>query len=386
MSEALRRRHASSAAWPLRPLGDLCDVLDYMRRPITRSARETGQYPYFGATGILDYVSRYLFDEPLVLVGEDGAKWKSGDQTAFVVTGKFWVNNHAHVLRPHRSELLDDWLAYCLRTLDLSEFVTGITVPKLTQRRLREIPIPLPPLSEQERIIRLLDEADALRKLRAEADRRMADFIPALFHEMFGDPVTNPKGWQVKRLGEVTEIVGGGTPSKTIPTYWDGDVVWVTPSDLPPLGTGPVGIEDGARRLTAAGVEGSSATLLPAGTILFSSRATIGKIAIATTTLTTNQGFVNLTPGPKVLSRFLAQLLFECREALECLSSSTTFREVGRGAVRGFPVPIPPLTHQKRFEALATAAEDVFAIARKTTIRSATLFQALLQRAFQDDL
>ncbi|MCP9816374.1 restriction endonuclease subunit S [Synechococcus sp. GreenBA-s] len=135
--------------WVDKMLGELCDILDSRRSPITKRDRAPGDVPYYGATGIQDYVSDFIFDEPLVLVGEDGAKWGSGDKTAYAVSGKSWVNNHAHVLRPHRELLTDYWLISYLVHADLSPFVSGLTVPKLNQANLREIPIPLPPLQVQ---------------------------------------------------------------------------------------------------------------------------------------------------------------------------------------------------------------------------------------------
>ena len=135
--------------WVEKPLGDLCDILDNQRKPITKRDRVAGDIPYYGATCIQDYVKDFIFDEPLVLVGEDGAKWKSGDKTAFAVSGKCWVNNHAHVLRPHRDKITDYWLISFLTHSDLTPFVSGLTVPKLNLRLLREIPIPLPPISIQ---------------------------------------------------------------------------------------------------------------------------------------------------------------------------------------------------------------------------------------------
>ena len=108
------------AGWQIKPLGELCDILDNLRKPITKSLRIEGIYPYYGATGILDYVESFLFNEALVLVGEDGAKWASGENTAFPVTGKCWVNNHAHVLRPHRDKIIDKWLINYLLHSDLS--------------------------------------------------------------------------------------------------------------------------------------------------------------------------------------------------------------------------------------------------------------------------
>lgn len=181
--------------WQIKPLGDLCDILDHKRKPITKSDRVAGPYPYYGATCIQDYVADFLFDEPLVLVGEDGAKWGPGEATAFPVSGKVWVNNHAHVLRPRRSVLLDNWLIHYLNHSDLTEWVSGVTVPKLNQGNLREIPILLPPLPEQRRIVGILDEAFAaiatakantetnLRNARAILDPAFGEIVARLTAE-----------------------------------------------------------------------------------------------------------------------------------------------------------------------------------------------------------
>ena len=134
-----------SMSFQTRPLGELCDVLDSKRKPITKKDRVPGEFPYYGATGILNHVEDFIFDEKLVLIGEDGAKWGAGENTSFTAEGKYWVNNHAHVIRPHRNIVLDEWIIYHLNHNDLSPFITGLTVPKLNQGKLREIPIPLPP-------------------------------------------------------------------------------------------------------------------------------------------------------------------------------------------------------------------------------------------------
>ena len=162
------------AHWEAKPLSDVCEILDSRRRPVTKKDRRAGEYPYYGATGIVDYVDEFIFDEPLVLVGEDGAKWGSGEGTAFSVDGRCWVNNHAHVLRPIRAKLLDDWLVYYLVHEDLSPFVSGLTVPKLNQGNLREIPVPLPPLAEQRRIVAILDEAfEAIATAKANTEKNL---------------------------------------------------------------------------------------------------------------------------------------------------------------------------------------------------------------------
>ena len=123
--------------WHTQPLGAITDILDSQRKPVTKRDRKSGPYPYYGATGVLDYVDDYIFDEPLILVGEDGAKWGSGENSAFAIDGRCWVNNHAHVLRPHRDVIVDRWLIYFLNHSDLSKYISGLTVPKLNQGRLR---------------------------------------------------------------------------------------------------------------------------------------------------------------------------------------------------------------------------------------------------------
>ncbi|MEY5016771.1 MAG: hypothetical protein RIS92_3129 [Verrucomicrobiota bacterium] len=200
--------------WKTVPLGELCDVLDHKRKPITKRDREAGEYPYYGATGVLDHVAGYLFDEPLVLVGEDGAKWASGENTAFAVEGKIWVNNHAHVLRPHRNTLLDSWLIYHLNHTDLTEFVSGLTVPKLNQGSLREIPVPIPPLAEQQRIVGLLDEAfEGLATAKANAEKNLQN-ARALFESHLQSVFTQRgPGWVEKRLGDLSRINYGYTES-----------------------------------------------------------------------------------------------------------------------------------------------------------------------------
>jgi len=152
-----------------------------MRKPITKSDRKAGKYPYYGATGILDHVEGYIFDEKLVLVGEDGAKWDIGDQTAFIADGKYWVNNHAHVLRPQREKIVDEFLVGVLNAIDLSPFITGVTVPKLNQEKLRSIDIPLPPLEIQKKMIEGMEKEkeiiEANKKLIGIMEQKIADVL-----------------------------------------------------------------------------------------------------------------------------------------------------------------------------------------------------------------
>ena len=156
--ERERERAYNLNNWKWVKLAEVCEILDSKRKPITQKDRIDWPYPYYWATWIVDYVNDYLFDEKLVLIWEDWAKWGSGDNTAFSVEGKIWVNNHAHVLRPFREQLCDDFLIYYLLIKDLSEYITGTTVPKLNQEKLKNIEIPLPDLETQSQIVSHLDQ------------------------------------------------------------------------------------------------------------------------------------------------------------------------------------------------------------------------------------
>ena len=162
-SELIHPPFAIPQSWEWVRLGAICEILDSKRKPVAKSKRKPGPYPYYGATCIQDFVSDFIFDEPLVLLGEDGAKWGKGDKSAFCVDGKIWVNNHAHVLRPCDG-INHIYLVCTLDILDLMPYVTGTTVPKLNQEKMCDIQIPLPPLAEQKRIVAKIEELRAVIK------------------------------------------------------------------------------------------------------------------------------------------------------------------------------------------------------------------------------
>lgn len=194
--------------WEYKKLGDCTQILDSQRKPVTKRDRKSGIYPYYGATGIQDYVDKYIFDGRFVLVGEDGAKWSSFTQSAFIIEGKTWVNNHAHVLRTN-DFLVDSFLVYFLNYSDLDSYISGAIIRKLTQASLRNIDIPLPPKSTQLAIVSELDKINELIRLKKEQLKDFDNLAQSLFYEMFGDPVENEKGWEVKKLIEVSTLING---------------------------------------------------------------------------------------------------------------------------------------------------------------------------------
>lgn len=160
-----------------------------------------------------------------------------------------------------------------------------------------------------------------------------------------------PDGWEWNKLGDITTIVGGGTPRTNIKEYWEnGNIIWLSPTDLGNIGE-IISINNSKTKITKLGLEKSSAKLLPIGTVLFSSRATIGKIAINEIEVSTNQGFTNFICKNLLLNKYLAFCLNRFTSDITDLSNSTTFKEVSKSSLKDFKIPLPPLEEQKRIVA-----------------------------------
>lgn len=208
--------------WRIETLGNCVDILDSQRIPLNNEEREnriqgkalSELYPYYGATQQVGYIDDYLFDEELILLGEDGVLFYDRDKTkAYIASGKFWVNNHAHVLRAKNGNL-NRFINYYLNIFDYHGYVNGATRLKLTQSNMKEIPIPLPPLPQQEKIVSVLDTASALVEKQKTLLEQYDLFLKSKFIEMFGDPVKNPMGWEVVKLKDLTSKIGSGATPK----------------------------------------------------------------------------------------------------------------------------------------------------------------------------
>lgn len=188
---------------------DCCQILDSMRVPVTASDREEGEYPYYGANGIQDYVADYIFDDELVLLAEDGGNFGSKEKPiAYRVSGKCWVNNHAHVLKP-KDGLDVDYLCYSLMFYKVGGMVNGATRQKLTQAAMCKMQIPLRSMDEQKFIVDELNRIIRIKEQRQQELQLLDHLIKARFVEFFGDPVLNEKGWITKPLLDMGNCKNG---------------------------------------------------------------------------------------------------------------------------------------------------------------------------------
>ena len=292
------------------------------------------------------------------------------------------------VLRPNRAVIEPRYLFY--RTLT-PEFVTaltarvrGISYPAVSDKDVKQVEVPLPPLAEQRRIVEILDRADDLRRLRAEADARANRILPSLFVRMFGDPATNSMHWPIKRIGEVCDIVSGTTPRTERPEFWGGGIPWATPKDLSEFDGWS--LDRTARTLTEEGLASCSAAMVPEGSVLLSSRAPIGLVAVAGMPMCTNQGFKNLVCGPDVDPWYLFGWCRIRTTYLQSLGRGATFKEISKRIVESIELPLPPMQRQRRFRSRLMNLTSVHRARIQSARRIANLFRVLLGRAFSGSL
>ena len=218
--------------WEEKTLGKVCMNLDSMRVPITKSKRESGDIPYYGASGIVDHVADYIFNEDLLLVSEDGANLLARTYPiAFSISGKTWVNNHAHVLR--FSEMTSQkFIEYYLNSISLDPYVSGMAQPKLNQKSLNSIAVPFPTIREQQRIVAILDEAFAgIAAAVANTEKNLAN-ARELFESYLNNVFTQKgEGWVEKPLAELCNIKHGfAFKSEFFSNH--GDYIMLTPGNF----------------------------------------------------------------------------------------------------------------------------------------------------------
>lgn len=193
-------------------LGDVCKILDSQRKPISKSKRVFGSYPYYGANGIQDYVDGYIFDGTYLLIGEDGSVInKDNSPVLHWVSGQFWVNNHAHILSDIKDAAILKYLYYVLHTIDVSDIVRGVP-PKLNQENLKNIVLPIPSLAKQQEIVSHLDTFTTLiSNLESELDMRRKQYEHYRNQLLDFDGV---EGVEWKTIEDIAEIGTGSSNTK----------------------------------------------------------------------------------------------------------------------------------------------------------------------------
>lgn len=190
--------------------------------------------------------------------------------------------------------------------------------------------------------------------------------------------------WKTARLEEVAQVMGGGTPSRTEKAYFGGGIAWATPTDITALDQ--LYISKTKETITEAGLQSSSTKLMPAGAVLLTSRATIGFTAVSQVPICTNQGFINFICGHELVPEYLAYWLRTQKAKMIQHAGGTTFKEIGRGAIKKFEIPVPPLPEQHRIADLLTRADGIVRLRREAEKKAAELIPALFIDMFGDPM
>lgn len=362
-----------------------------MRRPVTECDRRVGPFPYFGANGQQGTINEYIFDEPLVLLAEDGGHFGNpGRGIAYRIAGKTWVNNHAHVLRPKQGLDLD-FLCRVLENYDVTPFVTGTTRGKLTKAGASEVPIPLPPLPEQRRIAAILDQADALQAKRREALAQLDSLTQSIFIEMFGDPCTNPKQWAYKEVGQLASKFSDGPFGSNLKSshytergvrvirlqnigigeFIDNDKAYVSEEHFSSLRKHEC--RPGDLLIGTLGDPNLRACLQPDWLPIALNKADC----------------VQLRPDAKLAdSAYICTLLNHPSTELmaqELMHGQTRVR-ISMGRLRGLRVPVPPVALQQEFAKRVASVESFKSNQRVSQAELSALFASLQHRAFRGAL
>ena len=257
------------------------------------------------------------------------------------------------VISAKQDKILPELLPFVIQNDDFFDYAVGKSAGSLSPRvkwsHLKEYEFNLPSLSQQKELANLLwhfvDAKEAYEDLIYQTD----ELVKSQFIEMFGDPINNDRGWDYKTFPEVTEIVLGSTPSTKKPEYWEGELKWITPAELTDTS---FYVYDTEKHITELGAKDAGLKICPAETVLFSTRAPIGKTAIAGTDMYCNQGFKNFVCGPQIRPVYLYYLLTLKKDYFEGLGTGTTFKELSRGRLEKVSISVPPIDLQQGFEEL----------------------------------
>ena len=322
---------------------------------------ESGNIPVYGGNGILSYCNSYNTEGESLIIGRVGAYCGN----VFYENKKCWISDNA-ILAKAKTNVSCKFMYYILKHTNLNDMHIGSSQPLLTQGILKGLTTTMPRFAEQKAIAATLSALDDMIELNNQINKTLEEMAQAIFKSWFVDfePFKDeefeeselgliPKGWRVGKLSDVGEIIGGGTPSKSKPEYYaEIGIPWITPKDLS-INKNKY-ISRGEIDISELGLRESSARLMPKGTVLFSSRAPIGYIAIAKNAVTTNQGFKSVVPFENISSEYIYLLLKNSINEIESRATGSTFKEISGGEMKKVPIILPPKEIIRKFNEIAT--------------------------------
>ena len=302
---------------------DCCEILDSQRKPVTESERVPGMYPYYGANGIQGTINQYIFDDKLVLVAEDGGHFGSKIKPiAYLVNGKCWVNNHAHVLRAKKG-FLAEYICYSLMFYKIEGYINGATRQKLTQAALRKLIIPKRTVEYQKAIVDRLELVKCIIEKKQNIINELDLLIKSRFVEMFGD-IRERGRFKAKKWKDVLDIFNGK----------DYKAVQVDKGGYPVYGSGGI-------------IARANDYICPAGTIIIGRKGSINNPILV------NEKFWNVDTAFGIVPKEIinnSYLYYFCKQYnFNHLNKATTLPSLTKRDLLEIEINIPALEEQVKF-------------------------------------
>lgn len=352
------------AGWTIVKLGDIAPLA--YGKSLVASKRIPGDIPVYSSAGLIDSHNEAIIDGQNIIIGRKGTigsiTWSEGPaypiDTTFYTAGTDKTNIK--------------YLYYLLKTYKFSAMNTDSAVPGLNRVTFESQEAVLPPLDEQERIAGILGSLDDKIEANTRLIQTLLDTADSIFQKFYSEC----------ELSESTyaslEVYGGGTPSTKNETYWGGDIHWLTPTDVTSLGS-PM-LFDTARKLTEDGLNACSSKLHPAGSIMMTSRATIGAFAINQYPAATNQGFIVAVPQREEERWWIYHHMKKDVPEMINSANGTTFLEISRRTFKGLPYGSLSDENLDRFHAVVNPLYELVKSSEQENLQLAAIRDALIKR------
>lgn len=341
----------------------------------------SGSIPVYGTGGYMLSVNDKLSDTDAVGIGRKGTIDKP-----LYLKAPFWtVDTLFYCTSKENSDVKFIYLLFQIINWKRYDESTG--VPSLSKNTISNIKTYVPKIKEQDYISKLFFSLDNTLQLHEDYLQLLYDFRSFLLQKMFSINDTFPNlrfkqfndKWKYKKLGEVADIVSGGTPDTTKHDYWNGSINWYTPAEV----GNKIFVSDSQRKITNIGLENSSAKILPVGTVLFTSRAGIGKTAILKEKGSTNQGFQSIVPRQKFLdSYFIFSMSNILKKYGESHGAGSTFLEISGKELAKARISLPSITEQKNISKVLFKLDTIITLQKQEIDNLKKLKQFLLQNMF----
>lgn len=361
------------AGWAEATVGEICEFR--YGRALKAQDRSGAGWPVYGSNGIVGAHDAALTQGPTIVIGRKG----SYGEVHYSPTPA-WPIDTTYFVDETCTSCDIKWLAYRLNALGLTRLNRAAAVPGLNREDAYRLRLLLPPVTEQRRIVSILDATDSLREKRLRTLSAIPELANAVFAHMFTD--TERRRWDYLSIGELCDMSSGGTPNRDVSDNFKGDIPWIKSGEL----HDPV-VASSEETITDCGLRSSSAKILPPGTVLVAMYgATAGVVSELAIPATTNQAICSLEPREKLRTPFLVFALRESMPKLLALRAGGAQPNLSQARIREHQLPVPPLHLQDEFSALHCRAMSQKELALKHLAQFDALFASLQHRAFNAEL